>query len=248
MQCNLTIDIGNSSTKLALWHNDAPVATHRLASLPAYQDIKDFIGNHTVSAAAYCSVIKPEALGNFAETLKQVSPKVYHLDYKLPTPLENAYATPETLGMDRLAAACGAYSLAKGSDILVVDIGTAVTYDFVSAQAVFRGGNITPGLGLRLLSLNEHTQCLPLVSAADSLPADIFGKSTHDAILCGCTRGIAAEILYYASHHTDTPCTVCLTGCDAATIMPLLRGLPVITDDNLVGRGLNTIINHNLSI
>ncbi|MCF0218492.1 MAG: type III pantothenate kinase [Muribaculaceae bacterium] len=244
MQCNLTIDIGNSFSKLALWHNDTPVATHRLMSLPTYQDFAEFIGNHTVNAIAFCSVIKQDALDGFADMLKQISPRVYQLDYQLSTPLKNAYATPETLGMDRLAAACGAYSLSKGSDILVVDMGTAVTYDFVSSRAEYRGGNIAPGLRLRLMSLNEHTQCLPLEPTTDSLPDDIFGKSTHDAILLGCIRGIAAEILYYAT--VNTSCTVCLTGHDAATIIPLLQNLPVITDDNLVGRGLNTIINHNL--
>ena len=244
MNCNLTIDIGNSSTKLTLWHEGNPVAATRLASDLTAEDLALFIGGNAVHAIAYCSVKSEKDTPDIPALAKGLAGKIYRLDYVLPTPLVNDYSTAHTLGADRLAAACGAYSLYEGRDILIVDLGSAATYDHVSADGHFCGGNIAPGLGLRLKSLNEHTGRLPYLSVAEDTPNEIFALSTKDAIVNGCRRGIAAEILYY---NNALPCgsIVILTGNDAAAIAPLLGDVDVRIDKDLVGRGLNNIIIYN---
>ena len=109
-----------------------------------------------------------------------------------PVPIRNAYASPATLGMDRLAAAVGAWSLKPDHDLLVVDAGTAVTFDFVSADGTYKGGNIAPGISLRLKSLHEHTGALPLVSAQGDAPQ--FGRDTETAIRSGVINGLRHEL------------------------------------------------------
>ena len=132
-----------------------------------------------------------------------------------PVPLKNAYSSPETLGMDRLAAAVGAWSLKPGHDLLVVDAGTAVTYDFVSADGIYKGGNIAPGIGLRLRSLHEHTGALPLVSAQGEIP--MFGKDTETAIRSGVINGMRHELEGYIAEicSISPSLLVFLTGGDA---------------------------------
>ena len=137
------------------------------------------------------------------------------LTMSTPIPLRNAYSSPETLGMDRLAAAVGAWFLNPGHDMLVVDAGTAVTYDFVSADGTYRGGNIAPGIGLRLKSLHEHTGALPLVSAQGSIPQ--FGNDTETAIRSGVINGIRHELEGYIAEISfiSPSLLVFLTGGDA---------------------------------
>ncbi len=85
-------------------------------------------------------------------------------------PLTISYATPETLGHDRIAAAAGARKLLPGSPLLIMDLGTAITIDFVTANGEYRGGNISPGLLTRFKSLHDHTARLPLVQKEPGIP------------------------------------------------------------------------------
>ena len=132
-----------------------------------------------------------------------------------PIPLKNAYSSPETLGMDRLAAAVGAWSLKPGNDLLVVDAGTAVTFDFVSSDGTYKGGNIAPGIALRLKSLHEHTGALPLVSAQGDAP--MFGRDTETAIRSGVINGLRHELDGYIAEICSIypSLLVFLTGGDA---------------------------------
>ncbi|MBR4793674.1 MAG: type III pantothenate kinase [Bacteroidaceae bacterium] len=133
----------------------------------------------------------------------------------IPIPLKNAYSSPATLGMDRLAAAVGAWSLKPDNDLLVVDAGTAVTFDFVSADGTYKGGNIAPGISLRLKSLHEHTGALPLVSARGDTP--MFGSDTETAIRSGVINGLRHELDGYISELRSIypSLLVFLTGGDA---------------------------------
>lgn len=107
-------------------------------------------------------------------------------------PLKMAYRTPETLGADRLAAALGSWRLFPGENIMIADIGTAITLDIVGARGEFEGGNISPGIQMRLDALHEFTSRLPQKTALKmSFP---FGRDTSSALICGATWGAAAEI------------------------------------------------------
>ena len=161
-----------------------------------------------------------------------------------PIPLTNAYSSPETLGMDRIAAAVGAWSEKPGHDLLVVDAGTAITFDFVSSEGVYQGGNIAPGIDLRLKSLHEHTGALPLVGTQGNIP--MFGYNTETAIRSGVINGIRHELDGYLSELASIypSLLVFLTGGDAEFFDIKAKSTTFAIPD-LVLRGLARITEYN---
>ena len=109
--------------------------------------------------------------------------------------IRNLYKTPETLGMDRLAAVVGANYLSPGRNLLVVDAGTALTYEFIDAEGNYWGGNISPGIYTRFKTLNACCDKLPLIERKGETPE--FGFDTETAIRAGVIRGIEFEIIGY---------------------------------------------------
>jgi type III pantothenate kinase len=114
------------------------------------------------------------------------------LDDQTSLPIENIYETPETLGKDRLAAAVGANELFPDQNLLIIDAGTAITYDLVSEKNQFVGGNISPGLEMRFKALNQFTGKLPLVKYDDD--TELIGRNTMEAIRAGVQNGILFEM------------------------------------------------------
>ncbi len=110
----------------------------------------------------------------------------------MPLPVTIGYETPETLGFDRIAGCVGARLFFPDKELLVVDSGTAITYNYLSKDNVFLGGNIAPGQEIRFRSLHLYTEKLPYVEAERELKA--YGKNTHDAILIGVMKGILWEV------------------------------------------------------
>ena len=161
-----------------------------------------------------------------------------------PLPIAIDYSTPDTLGVDRIAAAVGAWSLHRGREILTVDAGTAITYDRVTADGHYIGGNIAPGIGMRLKALNQFTVQLPLISGRGEVR--LWGNSTESAMRSGAVNGVLAEITYYRSK----------LPADAVIVMgggwgyELSQKLDFITDyqEGLVNRGLNEILIYNENI
>lgn len=142
MNLSLTIDQGNSSAKVSVFSGTTLLQSHRFERL-APGDLDLVMAGHAVTAAIYSSVVGNDS--QIEELLSAKGVRTYMLDERLPMPLAIDYATPSTLGHDRIAAAVGALTLVPGRDCLVVDAGTAVTYDYVTADAHFKGGNIAPG-------------------------------------------------------------------------------------------------------
>ena len=161
-----------------------------------------------------------------------------------PIPLSNAYSSPETLGMDRLAAAVGAWSMQPGHDLLVVDAGTAITYDFVSASGVYQGGNIAPGISLRFKALHEHTASLPMVDAGGDVP--MFGHDTESAVRSGVINGVRKELDGYLAELASIypSLLVFLTGGDAEFFDIKAKSTTFAVPD-LVLRGLARIFEYN---
>lgn len=240
MNMRLTIDIGNSSTKLGLWKDDDLEDTLTIDN-PDAREIALFAGPKPAGAIA-CSVRKlaPDVL---ADIERLVGP-VTLLTPSTPVPLKNAYASPDSLGMDRLAAAVGAAGHVPGRNLLVVDLGTAATYDFVDSNATFRGGNIAPGVKMRLDALHAYTSRLPLVEPKQPDASAPFGTTTRAAMVNGAVLGVAAEINYYHSL-AGADAAVVLTGGDAMLVAPLLKNLPVAVVPHLVSYGLNRISLYN---
>ena len=158
MGYNLTIDQGNSSAKVAVWHDETMIYDSVKRDLSA-SDIAKITSLYTINVAIYCSVAQNgDAI--LAE-LQNRCGKVYELTSALSTPITIDYRTPQSLGRDRIAAAVGAWTMCRGKWTLVVDLGTAITYDVVSPDVRFIGGNIAPGVEMRLEALLRHTARLP---------------------------------------------------------------------------------------
>lgn len=238
MGLNLTIDQGNSSAKLAVWDGSELVDQEELKQLQP-EHLQRVVEQFGPARALCCSVT-----GNgkkIARHLLGMGVSAREVSYDMPLPLVLDYATPHTLGEDRIAAAVGAWSLFPGENLLVVDMGTAVTYDLVSADGHFRGGNIAPGIGMRLRSLHSFTARLPEVTGYGDTP--LFGIDTATAMRAGAVRGVVAEIAYYRSK-LGAETRIVLTGGWARHVSEFLD-FDVTVDPCLVTKGLLSILLYN---
>ena len=244
MKGNLTIDNGNTSVKVAFFIGTELVATNRFMR----RDVRlldRFISTYKPDSAIMCSTASSEASQRVEELINQRCSRVMNLTHATPMPISLGYRTPQTLGRDRIATAVGAWSIAQGGDVLVIDAGTAITYDLVTADGCFVGGNIAPGLGLRFKSLHEHTGRLPLVDADGDTP--VMGYDTQTAIRSGVLLGLLGEIRScIATLKMSHPgMTVFLTGGDGSLLHSRLGEEGVIYQEHLAAEGLNRIYLYN---
>ncbi len=244
MKGNLTIDNGNTSVKVAFFIGTELVATNRFMR----RDVRlldRFISTYKPDSAIMCSTASSEASQRVEELINQRCSRVMNLTHATPMPISLGYRTPQTLGRDRIATAVGAWSIAQGGDVLVIDAGTAITYDLVTADGCFVGGNIAPGLGLRFKSLHEHTGRLPLVDADGDTP--VMGYDTQTAIRSGVLLGLLGEIRScIATLKMSHPgLTVFLTGGDGKLLHSRLGEEGVIYQEHLAAEGLNRIYLYN---
>ena len=126
MKGNLTIDNGNTSVKVAFFIGTELVATNRFMR----RDVRlldRFISTYKPDSAIMCSTASSEASQRVEELINQRCSRVMNLTHETPMPISLGYRTPQTLGRDRIATAVGAWSIAQGGDVLVIDAGTAIT-------------------------------------------------------------------------------------------------------------------------
>lgn len=168
------------------------------------------------------------------ERLRSVCRRFVKVDASVRMPLVIDYDTPETLGADRIAAALGASLLFPGQDCLIFDFGTAITVDYVSADGRFTGGNISPGLSMRLEAMHGHTSRLPLVTPAD--PVRMYGRSTVEAVSNGAVLGIMFEVERYIA--SNPGCRIIFTGGDSLFFAKKLKS-SIFVICNLVLTGLS---------
>ena len=238
----LCIDQGNSNTKIAVFEAD------HLMEYEAFKDftvqvIRDILQRFPVDACIISSVADLNA--EIIHFLEQKIGYVIVLADKTLIPLENRYSTRATLGKDRSAAIAGAIYLKPGADLLVIDAGTAITYDFVDSKGIFHGGNIAPGLEMRLRALNEYTSKLPLVEAEADVP--FLGTDTKTAILSGVVNGIVFEINGYFDRlkFKYPELSIYLTGGSTFYFYSKLKN-PIFAEKYLVLIGLNRILLFNV--
>ncbi len=243
MSYNLTIDQGNSAAKLALWDGMEMVASSIETALTP-DALTHFLAPYggRVNDALYCSV---RARGTeVMAMLSSFATRALRLTSEMPLPIKIEYGTPGSLGADRIAAAAGAYSIYPGEMLLVVDAGTAVTYDAVSPEGHFLGGNIAPGMNMRLEALHRFTARLPRVTVPREIPADkLFGTDTPSAMILGSVYGILGAVTYYKSQLKPDP-RVVMTGGWACQLQRLCR-FEVSVEPDLVSIGLNRILMYN---
>ena len=237
---NLIIDIGNTSIKVAVYKNRERLTLLRSDKLN-HEELEKRLSTFKIENAIVSSV--KTTSDESIDILTARIPFVHFLSYKSRLPFIIEYDTPETLGSDRIAAVAGAYLYFPGADTLLIDAGTAITYEFLSGKT-YKGGNISPGLGIRFKALNKFTGRLPL-----SAQSDIYtfpGRNTTDAILAGVLTGVIYEINEYIRTFEKkySPIKVILTGGDGeylkGKINHQLNYIPDIVID-----GLNYILEYN---
>lgn len=238
----LTIDRGNTATKIKVL--DGSEQLYAATCLQPDMDmLSGIVSQYRVDVGALCCV------GHIDARLVESLRLLFHgsllvLTPETSTPIQVSYATPRTLGADRVAAACGANALYPGRSLLVADAGTALTLDYINAGGCFMGGNISAGICLKLRVLHEFTAALPEVSPSGSLPE--LGVDTHTALRSGAVRGTAAEIidtLHRLQAH-DACVQLIITGGDAPLLKPLLPSDTIYHPD-LISTGLISILKHN---
>lgn len=239
---DISIDQGNSSTKVGIFDNNVLLKTF---TFPVFgvDEVAFIFEEYAINACILSSVILENE--TLIELLKSKSKKLIILSQSTRIPIKNNYKTPETLGKDRIAAVVGASYLKPDTDILVIDAGTAITYDFITAKKVYKGGNIAPGLNLRLRSLHEFTQKLPLVEASINSP--LLGNSTETALISGALYGIVFEIDGYINtlKIKYPQLSIFLTGGSTFYFDNKLKS-PIFVEKNLVLIGLNRILQYNV--
>ena len=251
---NLTIDHGNSRVKVSLWTDSASLGrapvkgdSERVCVLSAcyrhftVTDLEALFKGHRIDNAIWCSVAGGDT--ELLECLHRLCDNVIELSADTPTPLLIDYRTPKTLGVDRIAAAVGAYTYPRcaGHEILVADIGTAITYDRVSADGRYSGGNIAPGIYMRLCALNHYTARLPMVETDGEV--NLWGHDTENALRSGAVNGVVAELEFYRGQLGDEGAVV-MTGGAARLVQDRLSFRPQVVLD-LVSRGLDAIVQYN---
>ncbi|MDR1698360.1 MAG: type III pantothenate kinase [Prevotellaceae bacterium] len=239
---NLIIDQGNTCTKAAIFSADKLLHLQRFEGEPAETDIIALRENFPFQNAILSSVTHgrkiKETLQKYAENFVELSPQT-------PVPLENLYRTPETLGQDRLAVAVGANSLFPNRNLLIIDSGTAITYDVVNDRNQYLGGNIAPGMDMRFRALHEFTHKLPLVNYREN--KYLLGNDTETAILQGVVAGIGFEMKGYMTklRKKYPELLTFLTGGNAFCFKEQLKN-NIFVSENLLLTGLNKILLYNV--
>lgn len=232
---NLVIDFGNTIGKGAIFQKDELVEIYKSADL---NEIVRFAAKYPVDKCIISSTsIDPIKI----QTSLPFSSLV--LNHKMKFPFKIDYSTPETLGLDRIAAVAGAFNMFNGENCLVIDCGSCITYDLMLNER-YKGGAISPGLSMRFKALNTFTANLPLVNLSEI--EELVGDSTIDSIKSGVLNGARAEldemIFKYCSQFGSLNVVIC--GGDYFFFENKLKA-SIFAAPELVSKGLNGILRYN---
>lgn len=247
---NIVVDIGNSRVKLgyfdaeqllavdAFVHADFPDAVLESEAWQTYSGQSKYLGLASVG-----NILMVQATESLVATQPQL--KLLRIDQHTSLPIGNRYASKDTLGMDRVCASVAAFKRAGKGPLLVINVGTAMTFDFVDGNDDYLGGSIAPGLRTRFRALETFTAKLPLVQKEG--PAPLIGDSTETSIRSGVLNGMLAEIEGMIARYRElagAALKVYLTGGDAEFLGNHLKSVTFV-DANLLLYGINTIVLHH---
>ena len=238
---NIIIDSGNTQVKIGLFDKRQLVATHHTKNFD-----QTFLGQiasqYHIRRAIVASVSQPSESIKDLLASSGISTLVATPALSFPFIIE--YKTPQTLGIDRLAAVAGATAIFPNENLLIIDAGTAITYEIVTEHNKYLGGNIAPGMQMRFKALNHYTSKLPLCTP-DQMDGWI-GKTTQEAISSGVVQGMINEMEGYGHlmQQQFSNFKVIITGGDADFFAKKLKN-PIFVNLNLVLSGLNRILEHN---
>jgi len=243
---NLIIDIGNTKIKTAVFDKNNKLQHIQTVLVENFFDVINFVlKEFPVQYAMISQVGKPvKGVKNF---FRQKNIPLYFVQARMKLPFEIAYQSPETIGADRLGLVAGAWSKTPGKNLLIIDAGTCITYDFIDKNAVYHGGAISPGIYLRYKSLNDYTANLPLLKIPEKHPVELTGKNTESSIQSGVIQGVVNEIegfiVKYNLKYPDF--TVYLTGGDQKVLDRYIKNKIFVSSKFLLLEGINYLLNLN---
>jgi type III pantothenate kinase len=238
---NLIIDAGNTRVKVAVFEQSTLIEVLVIDRRKFLSEIKKIVKNHNISNGILSSVsFIPEKK---VERLKYLLNLVL-LSSSTKVPFINLYETPKTLGVDRIALVSGAVKKFPNKNILIIDAGTCITFDFVNDKSAYFGGAISPGIEMRYKSLHAFTSKLPILEK--NYPQNFIGKNTNESINSGIVNGVTQEIKgvinQYKKKYKDL--TVVLTGGDTNFLAKQLKS-SIFAHQNFLLEGLNEILIFN---
>lgn len=239
---NLIIDVGNTRIKTAVFDDSKMIHNESLTNDSFVSEAKKIIKKYKCTSAIISSVGSVNK-SQIDELRAEIS--LIELDYNTKVPFLNKYTTPKTLGVDRIALVSSAISTYPNKNVLIIDAGTCITYDFVNNEGNYYGGAISPGLQMRYKALNVFTEKLPLLEPSEKF--ELLGNSTETSIHSGIINGVINEIdgiiKQYRKKNTDL--TVVLTGGDVNFLSNRLKN-GIFANPNFLLEGLNTILTYNI--
>ncbi len=245
---NLIIDIGNTRAKLVVFDEDN-IVEQVYGNNRTLDALDQVVARYRFEKAILSTVVQLEEEAE--QRLQKLPFPLVRLTHETPLPIplrwrrkgeSECREMPPTMGADRIAALEGAMVSLPGKPLLVVDAGTCVTYEVVDDEGYYLGGNIAPGLQMRLRAMHEHTALLPLVDAQGDIPE--VGYDTDTAMRSGAALGLQYEIEGYIRHWQACypGLQVFLTGGDHCQFSEDIK--PILHQDNyLVPKGLNATLN-----
>ena len=241
---NLVIDIGNSNNKLAVFNNRELVHFEHSNALD-HLSLAALIDKYQIQNATVSSVNEDIiALGDFLKQLVNYIP----FTTEIKGDIKNHYQTLATLGLDRWAKVIAAHRLYKGNNCLLIDAGTCITYDVLTAENEYFGGSISLGIKMRFKALSHYTERLPFVNFNNEDQNIPEGTDTINAIKNGVLQGFLHEVKgFIALESGRHNClSVIITGGDADFLNKQLKNSifasQIIHEPYLVLKGLNEVI------
>ncbi|MCF8253061.1 MAG: type III pantothenate kinase [Bacteroidia bacterium] len=235
---NLLVDIGNTRSKIALFQ------ANELQEfwIKPIEDLFGFLQELISTKDIYAALLS-DVSGKWQKewVLNLPTSKVFWLNQNLPMPFKNKYATPQTLGADRMALVAGAIHFYPNQACLVIDAGTCVTYEVMNSFQEYLGGNITPGLHMRLKAMHTFTGKLPLPNW--ELPLQVLGTDTQSCLLNGAYYGLLGEINHFVEEYRQQfpEIKVLLTGGDSEILAKKIK-TSIFVNEHLLLYGLNKIL------
>ena len=237
---NIAVDYGNTAAKVGIFEDEL---LREKRHFPDALQLRSYLENNPVENIMVSSVSYPaeEVLSWAIATGKKFS-----LSYALPLPIKILYATPQTLGVDRIAAVCGAIGIFPNHPCLVIDAGTCINYEFIDDKENYHGGGISPGIAMRFEAMHTFTSRLPLVNPTHETP--LVGDSTESCMQSGVINGMRAEmegiIQQYLDNYPGTRVILC--GGDASFFENHVKH-SIFVEPDLVLQGLNGILRYNVN-
>ena len=239
---NLVIDVGNTRIKIAVFNNSKLIHNESFTKenfiIKAIEIIKKF--DCTKAIISSVGLLKKSQIDQLRGEINLIE-----LNSSTKVPFKNLYSTPKTLGVDRIALVSSAISKFPNQNVLIIDAGTCITYDFVDSKGYYFGGAISPGINMRYKSLNTFTDKLPLLDP--EYVNHLIGCTTEESIHLGVINGVISEIDSFINQYRkkNKDLTVVLTGGDTNFLANRLKN-SIFANPFFLLEGLNTILTYNL--